>query len=83
MAKWEKVLRVSVADWRVKRMKTKWGSCTAGARRIWLNLELAVRARRRPSNREGVSGAEWCPRRAQCSVAKGYHGKFKGIEGAS
>jgi len=24
-----------------KKMKTKWGSCNAGARRIWLNLELA------------------------------------------
>jgi len=32
---------VQLADWRVKRMKTKWGSCNADAARIWLNLELA------------------------------------------
>jgi predicted metal-dependent hydrolase len=31
---------VQVAEWRIKRMKTKWGSCTPTARRIWLNLEL-------------------------------------------
>jgi predicted metal-dependent hydrolase len=38
---WAPVLGVEVADWRIKRMKTKWGSCNARARRIWLNLELA------------------------------------------
>ncbi len=37
----EKVVGVKVADWGVKRMKTKWGSCNIEARRIWLNLELA------------------------------------------
>jgi len=35
------VVGVEVADWRIKRMKTKWGSCNATDRRIWLNLELA------------------------------------------
>ena len=35
------MLGVQVADWGVKKMKTKWGSCNASARRIWLNLELA------------------------------------------
>jgi predicted metal-dependent hydrolase len=39
--KWEAVLGVQVDDWGVKRMKTKWGSCSIEARRIWLNLELA------------------------------------------
>lgn len=39
--KWQKALGVEVAEWRVKRMKTRWGSCTSRARRIWLNLELA------------------------------------------
>ena len=29
------------ADWRVRRMKTKWGSCKRETRRLWLNLELA------------------------------------------
>lgn len=39
--KWEPVVGVAVADWRIKRMKTLWGSCNAEARRVWLNLELA------------------------------------------
>lgn len=38
--KWEPVIGVSIADWGVKQMKTKWGSCNIQARRIWLNLEL-------------------------------------------
>jgi predicted metal-dependent hydrolase len=38
--KWQPTLRVKVAAWRIKKMKTKWGSCNAHARRIWLNLEL-------------------------------------------
>lgn len=31
----------TIADVRIKRMKTRWGSCNARARRVWLNLELA------------------------------------------
>jgi predicted metal-dependent hydrolase len=31
----------TVADVRIKAMKTLWGSCNAASRRIWLNLELA------------------------------------------
>lgn len=38
--KWQPVMGVQVADWGVKKMKTKWGSCNPAARRIWLNLEL-------------------------------------------
>ena len=38
--KWEAALGVRVAEWRIRRMKTKWGSCTPTARRIWLSLEL-------------------------------------------
>lgn len=38
--KWEDVVGVQVADWRVKQMKTKWGACSIEPRRIWLNLEL-------------------------------------------
>lgn len=41
VAKWERILDVHVAEWRIKRMKTKWGSCNVEAHRIWLNLELA------------------------------------------
>jgi predicted metal-dependent hydrolase len=39
--KWQPVVGVQVANWGVKKMKTKWGSCNIDARRIWLNLELA------------------------------------------
>ena len=41
VAIWEPVLGVTVAEHRIKRMKTRWGTCNIGARRIWLNLELA------------------------------------------
>ena len=39
--KWQPVLGVQIAGWGIKKMKTKWGTCNVGARRIWLNLELA------------------------------------------
>lgn len=38
--KWESIIGVKVAAWGVKQMKTKWGTCTIKAHRIWLNLEL-------------------------------------------
>ncbi len=38
---WQPVIGVPVAQWGVKKMKTRWGSCNPVARRIWLNLELA------------------------------------------
>ena len=41
LEKWQTALGAQAADWRIKKMKTKWGTCTVGARRIWLNLELA------------------------------------------
>ena len=41
LAQWQPQLGVQVAGWGIKKMKTKWGSCNAQARRIWLNLELA------------------------------------------
>ena len=41
LKKWEPKLGVSVNEVRIKRMKTLWGSCNIGAKRIWLNLELA------------------------------------------
>lgn len=28
-------------EWRVKNMKTRWGSCNVNQKRIWLNLQLA------------------------------------------
>jgi len=44
--KWQKVIGVEVAQWEVKIMKTKWGTCNREARRIWLNLELAKKPER-------------------------------------
>lgn len=41
IAKWEPVVGVRVADWGIKKMKTRWGTCNIDAHRIWLNLELA------------------------------------------
>ncbi len=38
--KWEKKMNVEVNDWRIKQMKTKWGTCNDEAKRIWINLEL-------------------------------------------
>ncbi|HAA53399.1 MAG TPA: metal-dependent hydrolase [Myxococcales bacterium] len=39
--KWEAALGVELSEWRIRKMKTRWGSCNREARRIWLNLELA------------------------------------------
>ena len=41
IAEWEPRIGVRVDDWRIRRMKTRWGTCNAAARRIWLNSELA------------------------------------------
>lgn len=41
LEKWQPILGVQVAHWGVKKMKTKWGSCSIDAGRIWINLELA------------------------------------------
>jgi hypothetical protein len=38
--KWQKIIGVEVSDWGIKKMKTKWGTCTIEKSRIWLNLEL-------------------------------------------
>lgn len=40
-AKWQAKLGVEASAWGVKRMKTKWGSCTRASRRVWLRFELA------------------------------------------
>lgn len=39
--KWEVKMSVSLNEFHIKKMKTKWGTCNADASRIWLNLELA------------------------------------------
>jgi hypothetical protein len=41
IAKWQPAIGAHIAEWGIKRMKTRWGTCNINARRIWLNLELA------------------------------------------
>lgn len=43
--KWEPLIGVKVAEFAVKKMKTRWGTCNQKAGRIWLNLELAKKPR--------------------------------------
>jgi len=45
ITKWQTIIDVVVADWGVKFMRTKWGTCNIQAKRIWLNLELAKKPR--------------------------------------
>jgi len=39
-ARWQPVVQAEASECRIKRMKTRWGSCNPRARRIWLSLEL-------------------------------------------
>ncbi len=41
LEKWQPRVGDSASFWGVKKMKTKWGSCSTEQGRIWLNLELA------------------------------------------
>lgn len=43
LEKWQGGIGVQASSWGIKKMRTKWGSCSIKARRIWLNLELAKR----------------------------------------
>jgi predicted metal-dependent hydrolase len=46
LEKWQRAIGVTAAEWRVRRMRTKWGACSIEARRIWLNSELAKKPQR-------------------------------------
>ena len=46
LAQWQPVLGVAAAEWGIKKMKTRWGSCNIRARRVWFNLELAKKPMR-------------------------------------
>lgn len=38
---WQHRMGVEIAEWYIKKMKTRWGTCNPRDRRIWLALELA------------------------------------------
>lgn len=38
---WQKKMGVTASSFGIKQMKTRWGSCNTGTKKIWLNLELA------------------------------------------
>lgn len=39
--KWERRINVNVSEFKIRKMKTKWGTCNTVAKRICINLELA------------------------------------------
>ena len=39
--KCEQVVGVHASEWKVKNMRTKWGTCNIDQKRIWINLQLA------------------------------------------
>lgn len=41
ISKWEPIVDVSVPQWNLRRMKTKWGSCNRSTGHLWFNVELA------------------------------------------
>lgn len=41
LPKWEKITGLNCASWQTKYMTTRWGTCNAKTRKIWLNLQLA------------------------------------------
>lgn len=42
--KWALIVKDVPLEWGVKNMKTRWGSCNTGAKRIWLSLRLAEKS---------------------------------------
>lgn len=44
LEKWQPILGVQAADWGIRKMKTKWGSCNPVSGRVWFNLELAKKS---------------------------------------
>lgn len=46
LEKWQPRIGKEVAEFRIKRMKTRWGTCNIRKQRIWLNLELIKKPER-------------------------------------
>lgn len=45
ISRWETVIGVTVNEWHIKDMKTRWGSCNVVCKRVWISLMLAARPR--------------------------------------
>ena len=41
IGKWQEIMGLHAREVKIKKMKTKWGTCNPKCGRIWLNLELA------------------------------------------
>ena len=41
IAKWEKIMNLKISELQIRQMKTRWGSCHIGKKKIIINLELA------------------------------------------
>lgn len=41
ISSWQKIMNVDLSEFRIRRMKTRWGTCNIKEKRIWLSLELA------------------------------------------
>ncbi len=41
LEKCEECVGVKLNEWKIKNMRTKWGTCNTSKKRIWLNLQLA------------------------------------------
>ncbi len=46
LVKWETRTGLNVNELKIKKMKTKWGTCNPEKKRIWLNLELVKSSER-------------------------------------
>lgn len=46
LEQWQPRIGKEVAEFRIKRMKTRWGTCNISKQRIWLNLELIKKPER-------------------------------------
>ncbi|NQT45880.1 MAG: M48 family metallopeptidase [Candidatus Omnitrophica bacterium] len=41
ISRYEKTMKITVNEFGIKKMRTRWGTCSRIPKRIWLNLELA------------------------------------------
>jgi len=43
---WARTMEVNPKEWRVRQMRTRWGTCNPARKRVWFSLELGKRERR-------------------------------------